>query len=142
FQEEGWGGGYQTQGEYQIEPRLQTVTAWLSTLSAQEKRHLAGWCRAEIAGQDDGPYGFACFYRLIFERPLPEHARREWLPLIYAARRQGKGALIEAFRGASKSSTLSVAWVAFRIGHHPEFSNIVIQVSDAAAKDTCNRSPT
>ncbi|MFN2144371.1 MAG: hypothetical protein ACK2T7_03425, partial [Anaerolineales bacterium] len=76
---------------------------------------------------------------MIYDRPLPAHARDEWLPLIYAARRQGKGALIEAFRGASKSSTLSVAWVAFRIGHHPESANLVIQVSDAAARDTCKQ---
>ena len=74
---------------------------------------------------------------MIFDRPLPEHARKEWLPLIYAARRKDKGALIEAFRGASKSTTLSVAWTAFRIGHHPERANLVIQVSDAAARDTC-----
>jgi hypothetical protein len=120
-----------------------TLLRWfLGILPTEFLDVLEAWCRAEIAGQDDGPEGFAHFYALIYQRELPRHAREEWLPLIYAARRQGKGALIEAFRGASKSSTLSVAWVAFRIGHHPEFSNIVIQVSDAAAKDTCNRSPT
>lgn len=97
------------------------------------------WCRAEIAGQNDGPEGFAHFYSLIYQRELPRHAREEWLPPIYAAKRQGKGALIEAFRGASKTSTLSVAWVAFRIGHHPETSNIVFQVGDAAAKETCKQ---
>ncbi|MBN2043632.1 MAG: hypothetical protein JW757_01325 [Anaerolineales bacterium] len=70
---------------------------------------------------------------------MPAHAREEWLPLIYNARRQAKGALIEAFRGAAKSTTLSVAWVAFRIGHHPETANLVIQVSDASARDTCKQ---
>ena len=118
---------------------LAGVTEWLKTLSEQEIACLEGWCWAEIAGQDDSPDGFEHFYRLIYRREMPSHARREWMPLIYAARKQHKGALIEAFRGAAKSSTLSVAWVAFRIGHHPHTSNLVIQVSDAAAKDTCSQ---
>jgi len=126
----GWGGG---------KINLAGVTEWLKTLSEQEIACLEGWCWAEIAGQDDGPDGFEHFYRLIYRREMPRHARREWMPLIYAARKQHKGALIEAFRGAAKSSTLSVAWVAFRIGHHPHTSNLVIQVSDAAAKDTCSQ---
>jgi hypothetical protein len=47
--------------------------------------------------------------------------------------------VIEAFRGSGKTSTLSVAWVAFRIGHNPAASNLVLQVSDPAAKDTCQQ---
>lgn len=118
---------------------LTGVKAWLKTLTVQELSCLEDWCRAEIAGVDDGPAGFEQFYRLIYRRAMPGHARREWMPLIYAARKQRKGALIEAFRGAAKSSTLSVAWVAFRIGHYPHTSNLVIQVSDAAARDTCRQ---
>jgi hypothetical protein len=98
--------------------------------------NLEKWCRTEIAGQDDGVEGFAQFYRLVFGRRLPRHAQEEWLPVIYRARQQGKGVVIQAFRGAAKTTTLSVAWVAFRIGHQPESSNLVIQAGDKAAHDT------
>ena len=100
---------------------------------------MANWCRAELAGQDDGPEGYAYFYHLVFGRPLPEHARREWLPAIYNAHHQRCGVVIEAFRGSGKTTSLSIGWVAFRIGHRPEASNLVIQVSDAAAVDTCQQ---
>jgi hypothetical protein len=114
-------------------PRLQ---AWLHSLSSEQLRWLADWCRAEVAGQDDGIEGFACFYRLMFGRDLPRHAREEWLPAIYQAHRLGKGTVIQAFRGAAKTTTLSVAWVAFRIGHFPERSSLLIQAGDKAAHDT------
>ena len=117
----------------------QGVKEWIQTLTNEQKQRLEHRLRIKTAREDDGSEGFAAFYQLIYDRPLPEHARREWIPLIYAARRHGKGALIEAFRGAAKSSTLSVAWVAFRIGHRPETANLVIQVSDAAARDTCKQ---
>ncbi|MEN8242524.1 MAG: hypothetical protein ABFS17_11420 [Chloroflexota bacterium] len=114
-------------------PRLRV---WLRHASNADLSHLAGWCRAEIAGEDHGIPGFVQFYRLVFGRELPRHAREEWLPAIYQARARGKGAVIQAFRGAAKTTTLSVAWVAFRIGHRPECSNLVIQAGDKAAHDT------
>ena len=114
-------------------PRL---AAWLRGLPGERLNRLENWCRVEIAGQDDGPAGFAQFYRLVFGRNLPKHAREEWLPAIYQAHARGKGVVIQAFRGAAKTTTLSVAWVAFRIGHQPERSNLVVQAGDKAAHDT------
>ncbi|HKJ28306.1 MAG TPA: hypothetical protein VJ965_11755, partial [Anaerolineales bacterium] len=113
------------------------LAEFLSSLTAEELDALAGWCRAEIAGTEDTPEGFSCFYRLVYGRELPPHAKHEWLPGIYSAADEGKGVIIEAFRGSGKTSTLSVAWVAFKIGHAPSAANLVLQVSDPAAKDTC-----
>jgi hypothetical protein len=112
------------------------LRAWLRGRSEFELKYLEDWCRVEIAGQDDGVAGFSHFYRLVFGRELPRHARDEWLPAIYQAHARGKGAVIQAFRGAAKTTTLSVAWVAFRIGHKPECSNLVVQAGDKAAHDT------
>ncbi|MCB2178532.1 hypothetical protein KQH61_03865 [bacterium] len=119
--------------------RRTRLLAYLKTLLDEKREALRQWCRAELAGTEDSPEGFAHFYALIYRRELPRHAREEWLPLIYAAGGQGKGTLIEAFRGSGKSSTLSVAWVAFRIGHHPAESNIIIQAGNDSARDTCNQ---
>ena len=43
-----------------------------------------------VAQNDDGPDGFECFYKLIFSKQLPAHAR-EWVEGIYKARTEKKG---------------------------------------------------
>lgn len=110
-------------------------SSFLRGLSDEEIDALELWCRIEAARWDDGPEGFGQFYRLVFGRELPRHAREEWLPAIYEAKGEGKGTVIEAFRGSTKTTTLTIAWVAFNIGHHPEHSNLLIQVGDDIARD-------
>ncbi len=90
--------------------------------------------RAALARQHDTPEGFRHFYWLVFGRDLPPHARREWLPEIYAARRARQPIVIEAFRGSGKTTTLTLAWLAFRIGHQPEESHLLVQGSAASAR--------
>ncbi len=111
------------------------VSSFLGGLSDEEIDALELWCRIEVAGQDDGLAGFGQFYCLVFGRELPRHAREEWLPAIYGAKEEGKGAVIEAFRGSTKTTTLTIAWAAFNVGHHPEHSNLLIQVGDDIARD-------
>jgi phage terminase large subunit-like protein len=84
----------------------------------------------------DDPQGFANFYRLIFEREPPEHAMRDWIVPLYRAKTAGKGLVVAAFRGSTKTTTLSIAFAAFRIGLHPQKSHLIVQASDQAAKDT------
>lgn len=84
----------------------------------------------------DDPEGFAKFYGLIFERSLPRHARDEWVEPLYAAHAEAKGLVVEAFRGSSKTTTLSVAFSAFRLGQEPYNSVLLIQASDQAARST------
>lgn len=92
-----------------------------------------------MARGDDSPDGFAQFYRLVFERPLPAHARQQWLPLIYRAKAQGKGAVIEAFRGSSKSTTISVGWLAYRIGLEAHKSYLVLGSNEESARDSAGQ---
>jgi hypothetical protein len=85
---------------------------------------------------EDSPAGFAEFYHLLFRRDLPLHAF-SWVRQLYAARAEGKGFVIEAFRGSSKTTSISVAFLAFRIGIRPHDSFLVVQATAAAAKQTC-----
>ena len=84
----------------------------------------------------DDPRGFAAFYQSLFARALPRHALHEWIIPLYAARLRRKGLVVFAFRGSSKTTTLTIAFTAFRIGHRPSASNLIIQASDPAAADT------
>jgi hypothetical protein len=86
----------------------------------------------------DSPDGFARFYELIYERRLPRHGLR-WVRALYAARKAGKGLIVEAFRGSSKTTTLTIAFTAFRIGNKPHKSNLLIQAGDKAASDTAQQ---
>jgi len=45
----------------------------------------------------------------------------------------------EAFRGSSKSTTLTICWVAFRIGHEPHKSCMLVQANDEAARDSAGQ---
>jgi hypothetical protein len=65
--------------------------------------------------------------------PLPPHARK-WVNAIYSARKKGKGVVIEAFRGSTKTTTLTT-FVAYRIGLEPQRANLIIQVGDDIATD-------
>jgi phage terminase large subunit-like protein len=88
---------------------------------------------ASARGREDAE-GFADFYRLLFGRGLPRHAAEEWLPALYEAVAAREGLIIEAFRGSSKTTTLSVAWLAYRVGHHPAASHLVVAGSDESAR--------
>lgn len=84
----------------------------------------------------DDADGFAQFYELIYGRELPRHARSEWIEPLFRARAAGKGLVVEAFRGSSKTTTLSIAFTAFRIGQEPHKSALLVQASDEMATDT------
>lgn len=84
----------------------------------------------------DTAAGFASFYEKVYARPLPRHALQQWIEPLFAARKKGKGFLLTAFRGSSKTTTLSVAFTAFRIGQDPAASNLIIQAGERSAADT------
>lgn len=87
---------------------------------------------AMAAGAMDNPSGFAAFYELIHGNQAPADALR-WIETIYRAHDEGVGALIWAWRGSWKSTTISVTFLAFRIGHEPEKTNLVISANDDTA---------
>ncbi len=112
---------------------------YIFSLTVDEKEALAIWCRVEIARLGNDPESFAAFYQLLWGRPLPPHAKEEWLPILYQARSEGIGTIIEAFRGSSKTTTLTITYLMFQIGKSPERSNLLIQNSDEAARDTASQ---
>lgn len=85
---------------------------------------------------EDGPKAFGRFYAEVFGRECPRHAMEEWIKPLYAARGLDKGLVIEAFRGSSKTTTVTIGWLAFQIGLKPHKSYMLVQVGDELAKDT------
>ncbi len=96
------------------------------------------WKALQLEGNLENPAGFKLFYELLYGRLLPKHAYEEWIiPLFEAIRDPAlEGWLGEAFRGSSKSTTVTVAFDGFLIGLHPDGSGLIIMDSDenAAAK--------
>ena len=57
-----------------------------------------------------------------------------WIHTLFDAHAEGKGTVAEAFRYSTKTTTLTKTIVAFYIGHHPQTSNMIIQVNEAKAQ--------
>lgn len=89
--------------------------------------------KVELARFYDDSLGFAAFYELVFGRDLPRHVFG-WIEEIYAAQKAGKGIVVEAHRGSTKTTSVTVAFTAFQIGHNPADSNMFIQASDESAE--------
>jgi len=85
---------------------------------------------------EDSPRSFAAFYELVFGVRPPQFVIPEWIEPLYEARQDGKGLVIEAFRGSTKTTTLTIAFMAYRIGKEPHRANMLIQVGDDTAVDT------
>lgn len=106
----------------------------LDSLSPEDREGLYKLALSTLAKQDN-PEGFKYFYELVFGKAIPDHAL-SWIETLYAARKEKKrGVVIEAFRGSTKTTTLTIAFTAFRIGHEPHRSNLLIQVGDDIAQD-------
>lgn len=78
---------------------------------------------------------FKHFYWCVFQRELPPIAEYVWVPKLVEAYRDHRGVLIEAFRGATKS-TMLVAWIAFITGDRPVGNSILVRINEDAAKET------
>jgi len=80
------------------------------------------------------PNWFRAFYLIIHNRPPPPHTE-EWIDKIFEAYEKNRGIVIEAFRGSTKTTTVTQTLTAFFIGCFPHLSNLLIQVGDDIAKD-------
>lgn len=87
-----------------------------------------------IARSGDHIAAFDAYYELVHGRVMPPHARK-WIEGIYAARDRGKGVVIEAFRGSTKTTTVTITYTSYRIGKEPERANLLVQVGDDIAQD-------
>ena len=89
--------------------------------------------KTQLARFYEDEYGFAAFYELLYGRELPNHAFG-WIADIFTSQRAGRGRIIEAFRGSTKTTTVTIAFTTFSIGHNPWDSNMFIQASDESAE--------
>lgn len=82
--------------------------------------------------KNDDMRGFEAFYTVIYGRKPPKHVLG-WIDKIGEAKDKNMFLLVEAFRGASKSTTM-IAYLAHQIGLYPEKSNLVIGAGDGDAE--------
>jgi len=79
---------------------------------------------------EDTPAGYQWFFRMIRPYALPPFGPG-WMNDLYGS--SGRWAN-EAFRGSTKTSTITEAFTAYQIGLHPERSNGFAQASDDSVK--------
>lgn len=100
-----------------------------------------GYPPGYFASTPDTPDGFARFFSAMARddsngQPLflTDHAYR-WAEFLYDCHDSGKASIIEAFRGAGKSvfATIFAAW---RMGHDPTKTNMIIRSNFNSAEDT------
>ena len=82
---------------------------------------------------EDSPDGYKAFYELLHGFPPPEHIMQE-IHAIYKAHAEGIGCLVFAWRGSWKSVSISVTFIAHRIGLEPNKTNVVVCANDDSAE--------
>ncbi len=97
------------------------------------KEDLQKFWKAEAA-QEFSPDGFAAFHGLVMGLPLLPHIR-EVVEEIFIAYEENKGLVVELFRGAAKTTSITVAFTAYLLGNFPENSFLFVQVGDDSASD-------
>lgn len=94
--------------------------------------------RATKYAPDGDPDGYAQFYQLVMNRPLPKHGYR-WIEKMYEAHSQGLGLLAKAFRGSTKTTVMTNNFTAYRIGLEPIARNVIFRSSDDKAVESTER---
>lgn len=117
------------------EQRQKLILSKLKKMSAEEIDALERIALSQIAALDDSPESFAAFYKVVHKRDIPEHGLKDWIVPLYEAKKESKGIVIEAFRGATKTTIVTITFVAYRIGKDPQKANLLIQVGDDIAQD-------
>lgn len=82
----------------------------------------------------DSPEGFRWFYEIIHDRLMPPHVW-SWTQAIYESKKNNRGIVVEAFRGSTKTTAVTITFTAYQIGLHPERAYLLIQVGDDIATD-------
>ena len=133
-------------------------------LPDETKRLILHYADVIKAGSEFSPEGYKAFFLVIFGKVLPDHAYYSWVvPLFYSRGVIGvekfkkyyegvgekfsfvmdeclkydipnSGLVAEAFRESIKSTTLTIGFMSYFLGHHPDTSNLLIQVADTPAQ--------
>jgi len=90
---------------------------------------------ATLARENDTPEGFAAFFRLMHNTKL-RPGGYEWVEQAYEAHAEEKGFANRVHREGSKTTIFSKFFCAFRIGHEPEKTNMVIRINGTKADET------
>jgi len=102
-------------------------------LTIEEKRAKKAALQIVLAQGADTPEAFEAFFKIVYNKKLLPHAMK-WVRQIYKAHEEGKGTVVEAFRGSAKTTVLC-GFVAWRIGKEPHKSNLIVQVGDDIANN-------
>lgn len=108
------------------------IQAEIAKLSPEEREQLRKLALIARAGHFTVP-GFESFYELVHGNALPKHGREE-VEEIFEAHKEDRGALLWAWRGSWKTTTISITFTAYFMGHHPDRANLVIGANDDSAK--------
>ncbi len=81
------------------------------------------------ASREFSPQGFESWYERVQGNRLPQYQLDEWTVPVHEIKQTDYDIIIEAFRGSWKTTTVSITWGAFFIGHHPEKAKLVISSS-------------
>ena len=100
---------------------------WDSLIAFDRRMKLAELARV------DSVRGYCAFYELAHGFKPPEHIIRE-MEVVYQAHGEGIGSIIFAWRGSWKSVSISVTFIAYRIGLEPHKTNIVVSANDDSAE--------
>ena len=97
-------------------------------LNQEEKDALKLAERGLAAGKSFTVRGFQDFYWCIWKREAPPYAKR-WVEQFMS----GKWTILNCFRGSTKSTTLTITFTAFALGHQPYTSALIVQANDTSA---------
>lgn len=97
-------------------------------LPASEKETAQLLSRAQKARENFTVDGFKHFFWCIWRRECAPYAD-EWIRSFMG----GDWTILECFRGSTKSTTLTITFAAFVLGHFPHTSELIVQANDTAA---------
>ena len=81
----------------------------------------------ELVRRDD-PSGYKIFYETLRNMKLPQHGL-DWITELYGTEGPDKAFGNEAFRGSTKTTTITETFTAYQIANHPERSNLIVQAT-------------
>ena len=89
---------------------------------------------ATLAGSEFSVEGFVAFFKVVYRFDVYPDLEEALHELFKSTR-----VVIEAFIESAKTTTITEAFLAFYIGHHPNTSNMLVQVSDDKAEETAEK---
>ena len=107
----------------------------LEGYSQEEIQSLRNRGLSQNAGRHFSPAGFQAFYERMHGNKCPKYAMKEWIIPIFEAKAKDMGKEIFAYRSSWKTTTVSITFTAFFIGHNPTRANLVIGSSGASANE-------